>query len=108
MYIRDWMSSRAILSPNKLAVIDSTTCSGITYYQLNERATRLANYLREHAGVRPGDRICVLAMNRTEILEAFFAANKLAAILVPLNYRLSQPELQFILEDCEPKVIIYE
>jgi fatty-acyl-CoA synthase len=108
MYIRDWMSRRALLSPNKLAVVDSTTGSGITYYQLNERATRLANYLRENNGVRSGDRIAVLAMNRTEILEAFFAATKLDAILVPLNFRLSQPELQYILEDCAPRVLLYE
>jgi fatty-acyl-CoA synthase len=102
------MSKRAILSPNKPAVIDSATGSGITYDQLNERATRLANFLRECAGVKSGDRICVLAMNRAEILETFFAAAKLTAILVPLNYRLRQPELQYIIEDCEPKVLLYE
>jgi fatty-acyl-CoA synthase len=100
------MARRATLSPHKTAVIDLAT--GSTYHQLNERATRLANFLRARAGVRSGDRIAVLAMNRTEILEAFFAAAKLTAILVPLNYRLAQPELQYILEDCEPKVLLYE
>jgi len=50
----------------------------------------------------------VLAMNRSEILEAFFAVSKLTAILVPLNYRLTQSELQYIIEDCEPSVLLYE
>jgi fatty-acyl-CoA synthase len=108
MYVRDWMARRAAAAPGKLAVIDAATGSTFTYSQLNERATRLANFLRARAGVGSGDRIAVLAMNRTEILEAFFAAAKLTAILVPLNYRLARPELQYILEDCGPKVLLYE
>lgn len=108
MYIRDWMARRALLSPGKEAIIDAATGATLSYQQLNERATRLANFLRQRCGVQSGDRISILAMNRAEILEAFFAAAKLTAILVPLNYRLTQPELQYILEDCEPKVLLYE
>lgn len=102
------MARRAAFSPEKPAVIEARTGSVFNYDQLNERATRLANFLRERAGVCSGDRIAVLAMNRTEILEAFFAAAKLTAILVPLNYRLAQPELQYIVEDCAPQVLLYE
>ncbi len=108
MYIRDWLERRAQLSPDKTAIIDAATGDELTYRQLNERATRLANFLRERCAVKSGDRISILAMNRAEILEAFFAAAKLTAILVPLNYRLAQPELQYILEDCEPKALLYE
>src|SRR5215210_4069076 len=108
MYVRDWMARRAAASPGKLAVVDAATGSTFSYDRLNERATRLANFLRAGAGVRSGDRVAVLAMNRTEILEAFFAAAKLTAILVPLNYRLALPELQYILEDSEPEVLLYE
>lgn len=108
MYIRDWMARRALLSPDNVALIDAATGARLTYLELNERATRLANFLRDDCGVKSGDRISILAMNRAEILEAFFAASKLTAILVPLNYRLAQPELQYILEDCEPNVLLYE
>ncbi len=108
MYVRDWMARRAMVSPDKTAIIDAATGTGLTYRQLDERATRLANYLRERCGIRSGDRFSILAMNRAEILEAFFAAAKLTAILVPLNYRLTRPELHYILEDCEPKVLLYE
>lgn len=108
MIVRDWMSRRAVLSPVKAAVVDATTGAALTYKQLNERATRLANYLRHTCGVTSGDRIAVLSFNRNEVLEAFFAAAKLMAILVPLNYRLTLPETQFILEDSEPRVLIYE
>jgi len=97
-----------MLSPEKTAIIDAATGAKLSYRELDERATRLANYLRETCGVGSGDRISILATNRAEILEAYFAAAKLTAILVPLNYRLAAPELQYILEDCEPKVLIYE
>jgi fatty-acyl-CoA synthase len=108
MYVRDWMARRARLSPDNVAVIEYATGSRITYRELNERANRLANFLRDRCGIRSGDRLAVLAMNRVEILEALFAAAKLTAILVPLNYRLTAPELQYIIDDCEPKVLLYE
>jgi fatty-acyl-CoA synthase len=108
MYVRDWMARRAALGPHKTAVIDFASGASLTYAQLNERAARLANHLHQHAGVRSGDRVAVLAMNRSEMLETLFAAAKLTAILVPLNYRLTQPELQYILEDSEPRVLLYE
>lgn len=108
MFVRDWMARRAVLSPDKTAIIKGATGETLSYRQLNERATRLANFLHSEFGVRGGDRIAILAMNRAEVLEAFFAATKLDAILVPLNYRLTHPELQYILEDCEPTVLIYE
>lgn len=108
MIVRDWMSRRAVLSPTKAAVVEAATGAALTYGGLDERATRLANYLRDQCGVAGGDRVAVLSLNRNEVLEAFFAAAKLTAILVPLNYRLAPPELQFILEDCEPGVLLYE
>lgn len=108
MFVRDWLARRAVLSRDKLAIIDLTGGVQITYRQLDERATRLANCLRETMGVQSGDRIAVLATNRVGILEAFFAAAKLTAVLVPLNYRLTASELGYIIEDCQPKVMLYE
>lgn len=108
MYIRDWMARRAMLSPEKTALIDAATGARLSYRQLNERATGLANFLRAECGVGAQDRVAVLAPNRAQTLEAFFAAAKLTAILVPLNYRLAPPELNCILADCAPRVLLYE
>ncbi len=108
MFVRDWLARRAILSRHKLAITDLTTGAQLTYLQLDERATRLANYLRAAMDVQSGDRVAVLATNRAGILEAFFAAAKLTAVLVPLNYRLTASELGYILTDCQPKVLLYE
>lgn len=108
MFVRDWLARRAVLSRDKVAVADPQHGVELTYRQLDERATRLANYLRETAGVRAGDRVGVLSTNRAGVLEAFFAAAKLAAVLVPLNYRLTAAELDFILADCQPRALLYE
>ena len=108
MIVRDWMRRRAVLTPEKAAVVDAGSGARLSYKELDERATRLANYLRGACGVSAGERVAVLALNRTEVLEAFFAAAKLTAVLVPLNHRLTVPELQYILEDCEPRVLLYE
>jgi len=108
MFVRDWLARRAVLSRDKVAVIDSATGAELTYRQFDERATRLANYLRATAGVRSGDCVAVLSMNRAGILEAFFAAAKLTAVLAPLNYRLTASELAYILGDCQPKLLLYE
>lgn len=108
MYVRDWLARRALLAPEKVALIDAASQATFTYRQLNARATRLANHLRHQCGVTSGERIAVLAFNRTEILEALFAAAKLTAVLVPLNYRLTQTELAYILADCAPHVLLYE
>lgn len=57
--------------------------------------------------MRKGDRVAVLAMNCTEFLDVLFACGKLGAILQPLNWRLSTPELVGLLADAEPSVLLH-
>ncbi|MCF8142851.1 MAG: long-chain fatty acid--CoA ligase [Deltaproteobacteria bacterium] len=104
----DWLEQRRQLSPNKTALVDLYSGRRFTYRQFNERTNRLANGLREAWGVRKGDRFAILAKNGPEYLEALFAAAKIGAILVPINIRLSGPELVYIFKDCKPKGLILE
>ena len=46
-----------------------------------------------------GDRVAVLALNTTDTLEVQFACGRLGAVFLPLNTRLTVPELQFIVGD---------
>ena len=57
-------------------------------------------------GVVEGDRVACLSKNRAEIIALHLACGRLGAIFVPLNWRLSSPELRAIIADCEP-VIVY-
>lgn len=106
MQIPDLTAKRAQLGGNKTALIDTATGRKISYGALDDRASRIAEYLRDEWGVRAGDRIASLAQNRTETVELLFACAKLHAIMVPLNWRLSVPELEYILADADPVGLI--
>ena len=99
----DWLERRNELSPDHEALVDVLTGRSFTYRQLNERANRLANGWRSRWDVEKGDRLAILAKNGPEYIEAFFATAKLGAILVPINIRLTGPELSYIFHDCQPK-----
>src|SRR4029453_9903437 len=59
-------------------------------------------------GVGFGDRVLILMLNRTEFIEVFLAANKLGAIAVPVNFRMTPPEIAFLVSDCQAHVVITE
>jgi len=109
MYIGDWMGRGALYWPDKVAVVDVTKGERgrFTYRQMNERANRLANWLRGEAGIRKGDRVGMVALNGVEYLDAFFACGKLGAIFVPYNWRLHPRELADLINQTSPRVLIY-
>jgi fatty-acyl-CoA synthase len=77
-----------------------------SYAELNSRACRLAHALSE-SGVTKGDRVATLLHNCPEFVEALFAVAKLGVVLVPINFRLTGPEIGRIIEGCTPKALIY-
>jgi fatty-acyl-CoA synthase len=103
----DWIAHHARYSPDRLAQIDVDSGRSFTYAQFDDRASRLAHHLRHAAGVKRGDRVAVLASNTTETFELLFACQRLGAILLPLNWRLAVPELEYILNDAEPRCLVY-
>ncbi|MDQ4076011.1 MAG: long-chain fatty acid--CoA ligase [Chloroflexota bacterium] len=104
----DWLARRAQLSPNKVALIDTLRDGrAISYREWNRSANRTANFLRERLGVEKGERVAVLAKNSVEYLDIWFALGKLGAILQNLNWRLTPSELSGLIEDAEPKVLVY-
>lgn len=104
----DWIAHHGRRAPGKVAAIDLASDRRFTYAQFDARIARLASFLREAMQVGRGDRVAVLALNTTDTLEVQFACGRLGAIFVPLNIRLTVPELQFITADCAPKVMIHD
>ncbi|MFD7295507.1 long-chain fatty acid--CoA ligase [Streptomyces sp. NPDC059897] len=99
-----WPARRARKTPHRTALIhDGTT---YTYADLHARTTRLAHALRAQ-GVRRGDRVAYLGANHPSYLETLFAAGTLGAVFVPLNTRLSTPELAYQLQDSGAKALLY-
>ncbi|MEV5894837.1 long-chain-fatty-acid--CoA ligase [Nonomuraea fuscirosea] len=96
--------SAAVFGP-RTAVVDGELT--LTYAQLWDRAQRLAGALAA-AGVRPGDRVAVLAANGHRLLEATFGVPAAGAVMVPMNIRLSAAELAYILGHAEVSVLLHD
>ena len=70
----------------------------LTFAQADERATRLAHALAAR-GVGAGDHVALYLYNGTEYLEAMFAAFKIRAVPVNVNYRYVEDELRYLLDE---------
>src|SRR5204863_9721330 len=78
----------------------------ITYTEFAGRAHRLAHALRDELGCQPGDRVAYLCGNTLELLEAYYGVLLAGGILTPLNIRLAAAEMQDIVDDCRPAVLV--
>ena len=99
------LTRRATLTPERTALVYRD--ERWTYGELNKLTNRVAHGL--HAlGVNPGDRVGFLGLNHPRFLFTLFGAAKLGAIFVPLNFRLTGPELTFIINDAGLNTLVYE
>ncbi len=96
--LADLMEANADAFPERPAVVSGTT--RMTFGQLDERATRLANHWRS-AGIGPGDHIGLYLYNGHEYLECMLAAWKLRASTLNVNYRYVAEELRYLFENAE-------
>ena len=102
--VSDLLTRRAKLSPNKLAVV----CENVrrTFKEANERANQLAAAMKS-IGIEKGDRVGIMALNESEFVDVFFGLGKIGAIMVPINFRLAGPEVKYILENADTKILIF-
>jgi len=102
-FARAWATA-ASLAPDREAIV----CGGrrLTYRDFNARACRLAHVLHD-AGVRPDDKIAIECVNTPEYMEAFFAALKLGAVPVNVNYRYVGTELSYLLDTSDTSALVF-
>ncbi len=104
----DLLSAHAAATPDKVAVIDDRPgepARSMTFAEFNHCANRLANGLVD-AGVTPGSKVMWLGQNSLEVLAFTHAARKAGTISVPLNYRLSDPESVYVINNSD-SVVVY-
>lgn len=104
----DWLSYHARTRADQLCWSDLHSGRAFTFAEAEDRSKRLAAHLSRNCGVARGDRVAVLAMNSTDVMEINAACAKLGAIFLPLNWRLAAPEIDYILSDAAPKVLIHD
>lgn len=77
-----------------------------TYADHARAVASVAHALRDRYGVRPGDRVAILAANRPEWLVTFWATVSLGAVAVGMNGWWAGDEIRYGLADCQPKVLV--
>lgn len=103
----DWIAHHADNRAGKEAVRDLGTGRSFTYGDLDRRVDAMAAYFGS-IGVERGDRVGVLAHNGVEYFDIQFACARTGAICVLLNWRLTVSELEYILDDSSPKLLVHD
>lgn len=107
MNMFDLAGHRARVTPDRPALEDLTSGHTYSYRQLNEQAARFATAAFDRWGLQEGDRVAFLGHSRAEFFVMLFGCAKAGLILVPLNWRLAQPELEQLMEDCTPGALVF-
>lgn len=102
-----WILKRTAIMPNKIALIDIDSERSWTYQLLSDEIYKWLAFFKT-MGLQKNDRVAVIAENRIDLFAILFACGIGGYIYVPLNWRLSEAELNYILEDCTPTLLIYE
>ena len=103
--LADIFEDLAAKIPDNVAII----CGDrkLTYFELNERANRLANWLTSQ-GIGPGDHIGAYLYNSVEYMEVFIAAFKIRAVAININYRYVPHELRYLFENAKLKGLVHQ
>lgn len=105
---KDWVATNAARFPQAPALENADTGEVWTWRQVEGRVARLAGGLAEQFGIGPGDRVVIISEGDTRVLELQFACMRLGAIMVPLNWRLAEPELVAQCGDVEPALVAFD
>jgi acyl-CoA synthetase (AMP-forming)/AMP-acid ligase II len=95
----------ARLTPEREAIIDSTTGRRINFRDFDRLVRKLANGLRG-LGLETGDRVGMLSQNSIEYAALYYACARAGLVTQPMNWRLSAPELKKIIDNGEPRAYI--
>ena len=106
-----WLATDAVawqakVRPNKTAVVEIATGRSLSFAELDGEIRKAAGRLEQAFG--PGARVATLARNRVWQIALFFACERTGRIYVPINWRLSGPEIAALLADCQPDAFIVD
>ena len=103
----DWIEYHAVTTPDKRAMFDLFSGRDFSYAQMHERVAQCAGMLKDK-GIKPGDRVAFLCLNTTDVMELVFGCWRVGAICLALNFRLTPPELAFILNDSDASMVLVD
>ncbi len=103
--LANWFRRRALRTPERYAL--RFEGRDWTYVEMQQAIEACAARLAA-LGIKKGERVAFLGLNQPMFFFVMFAAARLGAIFVPLNFRLTGPELAFMIEDCAASVLIVD
>lgn len=107
MLVYDWIAENAQRFPDKPATIDIHSGRTHSYADMHERVARIAGHLTS-IGIAKGDRVGLLSMNSSDMLDILFACWRIGAVLTMLNFRLTAHELAFMVSDSGARAVFYD
>jgi acyl-CoA synthetase (AMP-forming)/AMP-acid ligase II len=101
MLISEFLDLSALLVPDRTAI--AFEGERYSFTQLKERVNRLADALNK-LGLEKGDRTAIFEVNCNEYIEALFATVKLGGIFAPMNFRVKEDDVIYLVNKAEPKI----
>ena len=101
----DLFLNQVRLQPDATAVVDYR--SSLTYGELNAQSIALAQELT-YKGVQPGDFVAIALPRIKEFFVAVLAVQRAGAAYVPIDVNYPEDRKQYMLEDCEARLVIDE
>jgi fatty-acyl-CoA synthase len=103
----DWIEFHAATTPDKRAMFDLASGRDFSYAEMNKRVAKCAGMLKDK-GIKPGDRVAFLCLNTTDVMELVFGCWRVGAVCLALNFRLTPPELAYILNDADASMVLVD
>lgn len=105
MDLGDLVRRNAAMVPDKEGVIYED--KRYTWKEVNEKVNAVANTLVK-GGLKKGDKVAMWMLNSDLFIFTFYGILKAGGVAVPVNFRLAPPEAEYIFENCEAKVLVFD
>ncbi len=110
--VNDFLRRAELVYPDRIAIVDdpdqpANSWGSITYAEMARRARAIAAGL-DALGIAPGERVAMVSHNSARLLTAFFGVSGSGRILVPINFRLSAGEVDYIVQHCGARILMVD
>lgn len=110
--VQDFLSHAETVYPKRIGIVDepdqpAESWGNVTYAEMARRARAQAAGL-DRLGVGVGQRVAIVSHNSARLLTSFFGVAGSGRILVPINFRLSEPEISYIVEHSGASVLMID
>ncbi len=105
MILKELMKAVVAKYGSKRVELGQTWQYPYTFAEVDARVNRLANALID-MGIGQGERLAILSRNCPQYREVYLVSSKAGVVVVPFNYRLSKSELDHMIGDCTPTVMV--